>query len=321
MKAIGVNTGTSRLKDLKVLDVPEKPVDKSEVKVAVYSAGLNPQDYRMVEVPDAKKADLVERPNPLIISSEFSGIVTEVGSAVTKFKVGDAVYGRPPLPIFGCLAEYVFIDQKFIAKKPQQINHSQAAILPVTFQTAYMDLVTKAGVKPGQTVLVLGGAGGVGSLAVQIAKDIGARVIATGLTKDMDRIKDLDVDVAVDSQKGELAKISEKVDIIFDTVGVKAQAEAIHLVKDGGCVVSCMVVNTDPSITDNSTITFIPFEFAQANEEALEFANKMVEKGDLDPVYTNEISFNSNDVISEVKDALNAIWNNTKKGRTVVKIK
>lgn len=312
MKAICIKSAEAKLKDIELLEIPETEVGETEVIVEIYSVGLNPADYRMVTEPGP-----VPRQFPFIIGSDFSGVVVKTGNKVKEFKIGDEVYGKPQIPNFGALVERFAIDQEFIIKKPKKISHSQASTIPVTFHTAYMNLVTKANLKPGQTVLILGGAGGVGSTAIQLAKEIGAKVIATGLTKDIPRINEIGADAVIDSQNCELDNITDKVDVMFDTVGLKAQAEAVHLVKDGGTIVSCAVIETDSSISNNKTLNFIQFEFAHGNGTAFELVNEMIEKGIYKPAFEKEVPFTA----AAVEEALNSIWENRKTGRIVVKIK
>lgn len=312
MKALGIRSAQSKLEDIELLDFPIAEPAETEVQIEIHAVGLNPSDYRMTVEPGP-----VPRNFPFIAGSDFSGIVVKTGRSVTNFKVGDEVYGKPQIPNFGTLAQYYNIDQEFIIQKPSKISHSQAATIPVTFQTAYMNLITKAKLQPGQTVLILGGGGGVGSTAIQIAKEIGSRVITTGLTKDMARIQKLHADVAIDIQTESLNAFSEKVDVLFDTVGLNAQKDAIHLVKDNGVIVSCAVLEADSSISDNKTLNFIPFEFAHGNGKTCELANIMIEKGVYSPCFEKEIPFNKEALIQ----ALTSIWTNTKTGRLVVKVK
>lgn len=318
MKALGVNKATSLLEDIEILEVPEKPVGETDVMVEIHSAGINPADWRaIVQYAELSKIEVTPRTYPFILGGDFSGVITKIGEKVQDFKVGDEVYGRLPMLSYGAMAEYVTIDQAYVNYKPASISHSQAATIPIPFDTAYLYLVKRAQLKPGQTILILGGAGGVGSMAVRIAKAIGARVIATGLTKDMPVLRELGVDIAIDSQKNELQQLNEKIDVMYDTVSIKAVQEAIGHMKDGGIVMAMTTDRLPESLTENETLKYHLFEVSTGSRKTLEVANELINSGSLMPVVERDIEFNA----KAMAEAMSELYNNKKTGRFVLKIK
>jgi NADPH:quinone reductase-like Zn-dependent oxidoreductase len=174
----------------------EKPVPIStEVLVRVVAAGINPVDGK------TRRGEGVARwvgPPPFILGWDVCGVVEAMGYGVTRFKEGDMVYGMPRFPrAAGAYAEYVAAPSRQFARIPDGISPSEAAALPLAALTAWQCLVDTANIRTGQTVLVHGAGGGVGHLAVQIAKALGARVLATG-RHDRDALQTRDVDVALD---------------------------------------------------------------------------------------------------------------------------
>lgn len=322
MKALGISHEIDNLSQIEMLDIGIKEPVGSEVLVEVHSVGVNPADYRTLMIrsmgqteEELKKMGMLPRPLPVISGYDFSGIIQSVGPDVKDFKIGDEVYGRPHVPNCGAFCEFYTIDESLVAPKLKSISHSQAATIPIPFQTAYINLITKAHLKKSQSILILGGAGGVGNVAIQIAKEIGARVIATGLSKDVERLLKLDIDGIINIEDDNLDIVDEKFDVMFDTVGLNAQKQALHLIKDGGAVTSCVM--TDPSIVDNKTLVVCPWEFANGDGNMLKLANSLIEKGVYKPVYEKEYPFTADGY----KTALENLWTNKKTGRQVLKLK
>ena len=312
MKALGLKEEAYSLDALTELEVKEPVCGDDQVKVEIHSVGLNPSDYRMTVMPGP-----VPRSFPFMLGSDFAGKVVGIGKNVTKFNIGDDVYGKPQIPNFGTCAEYYVIDEELLCKMPSQISYSQVCTVPVTFQTALMNLQRKADLKKDEYVLVLGGGGGVGSVAVQIAKHLGAHVWATGLSKDIEGIQKLNPEGIINTETDDLSNIPVRFDVLMDTVGLKAQEQVIGLMKDHGRIVSSAVIETDSSISDNKTLDFIQFEFAHGDGSDFELANKLMEEGSYVPSYETEHPFTA----EGLKTALDRIWSNNKKGRQIMKVK
>lgn len=209
-----------------------RPVPKdNEALVRVIAAGVNPADPLIV---NGKYAREFGTHVPLIPGYDIAGIVEKVGPAVTKLKVGDAVYGYPLMG--GGWAEHCVVTENEAAPKPKSFGFSDAAAVPLAALTAWQSLVNTASLTSGQTVLIHGGAGGVGHFAVQIAKARGARVIATASTANQDLLKQLGVDVPIDYTKQKFEEIAKDVDVVLDTVGHDLPARTYPVVKKGGII-------------------------------------------------------------------------------------
>ncbi len=183
---------------LKFEDVPRPEPKEDEALVRVIASGVNPADPLTLS---GKYAREFGTHLPLIPGFEIAGVVEKTGANVAKLKVGDAVYGYPTFG--GGWADYVTVKEWEVAAKPKSLNFVEAAAVPMGALTAWQALVDIAQLHPGQTILIHGGSGGVGSFAVQIAKARGARVIATASTANQDLLKQLGVDLAIDYTKGE----------------------------------------------------------------------------------------------------------------------
>jgi len=177
---------------------------------------------------------------PLIPGYDIAGVVEKTGSSVTKLKVGDAVYGYPTFG--GGWADYVTVREWEVAAKPRSLNFVEAAAIPMGALTAWQALLDVAKLQSGQTILIHGASGGVGSFAVQIAKSHGARVIATASTANQDLLKQLGADLAIDYTKTRFEDVARDVDAVLDPVGKETLARSYGVVKKGGIVMSLVAL-------------------------------------------------------------------------------
>ncbi|KAL2622977.1 hypothetical protein R1flu_003182 [Riccia fluitans] len=224
--------------NLSLGEVPVPELEADQVLIKVKAAALNPVDSKR----RAGKFQKTDSALPTVPCYDCAGVVVKVGSAVTKFKVGDEVYGDTSEfcldgpKQYGTLAQYAAAEEKLLALKPKKLSFSEAASLPLAIETAYQGL-KKAGIKEGDKVFVLGGSGGVGTLAVQLAKQVfkASTVAATASTGKVDFVKSLGADVVIDYKQTKLEELTEKYDVAIDTVG---KGEGPKVVKpDGGLVV------------------------------------------------------------------------------------
>src|SRR5213083_1575690 len=199
---------------LKLEQVPRPEPQEDEALVRVIASGVNPADPLTLSGKYAKEFGTHL---PLIPGYEIAGVVKKTGANIRKLKVGDAVYGYPTFG--GGWADYVNVKEWEVAAKPKSLNFVEAAAVPMGALTAWQSLVDVAKLQPGQTILIHGGSGGVGSFAVQIAKARGARVIATASTANQELLKQLGADVQVDYTKTKFEDVAKDVDAVLDTVG------------------------------------------------------------------------------------------------------
>ena len=225
---------------LKFEEVPRPEPKENEALVRVIASGVNPADPLTLS---GKYAREFGTHLPLIPGYDIAGIIEKTGIKVTKLKVGDAIYGYPTFG--GGWAEYDTVTEGEVAAKPASLSFTEAAAVPMGALTAWQALVDVAKLQPGQTVLIHGGSGGVGSFAIQIAKARGARVIATASTANQDLLKQLGADVAVDYTKTKFEDVARDVDAVLDPVGKETLARSYDVVKKGGIVMS-LVARPDP---------------------------------------------------------------------------
>ena len=225
---------------LKFEEVPRPEPKEDEALVRVIASGVNPADPLTLS---GKYAREFGTRLPLIPGYDIAGIVEKTGPNMTKLKVGDAVYGYPTFG--GGWADYVTVKEWEVAAKPKSLNFVEAASVPMGALTAWQALVDVAKLHAGQTILIHGGSGGVGSFAVQIAKARGARVIATASTANQDLLRQLGADVAVDYSKTRFDDVAKDVDVVLDPVGKETLARSYDVVKKGGIVMS-LVARPDP---------------------------------------------------------------------------
>ena len=226
---------------LNLEQVPRPEPSDDEALVRVIASSVNPADPLTLSGKYAKEFGTHL---PLIPGYDIAGVVEKTGANVTKLKVGNAVYGYPTFG--GGWADYVAVKEWEVAAKPKSLNFVEASAVPMGALTAWQALVDVAKLQPGQTILIHGGSGGVGSFAVQIAKARGARVIATASTANQDLLKKLGADVAVDYTKTKFEDVAKDVDAVLDPVGKETLARSYGVVKKGGIVMS-LVARPDPA--------------------------------------------------------------------------
>lgn len=229
--------GPEVLKEVQV----ERPTPRpNEVLVRVRAAGVNPTDWK-----HRATGGFLGEP-PFVLGWDVSGVVEATGIGVARFKAGDEIFGMLPYPFgHGSHAEYVTAPARAFTHKPAGIDHTQAGALPLVSLTAWQALVETADVRPGQRVLIHAAAGGVGHVAVQIAKARGAHVIATASAGKHAFLRDIGVDEAIDYRETDFTEAVRDVDVVLDTVGGDYSVRSLRVLRPGGIVVSIIPVGTE----------------------------------------------------------------------------
>ena len=266
-------------------EAPMPSISSNEVLVRVVAASVNPVDWK---IRQGYLKEMISYSMPLTLGWDVSGVVTAVGSDVTRFAVGDAVYSRPDIKRNGTYAEYVAILESEVALKPKTISHNEAASLPLAGITAWEALITTAQLSTGQKVLIHAGSGGVGSLAIQLAKSRGAYVIATTSGKNAALVKSLGADEVIDYQTQNFSEILSNIDVVFDTLGGDIQEASWSVLKQGGILVS--IVNPPSEEKAKAQGVRSAFVFIEPNAPILEQLAKLVEQGDLRPIIGAEFA-------------------------------
>ena len=228
---------------LKYEDVPQPEPKQDQLRIHVIAAGVNPVDGMIRSGMFDKEG---YRAFPVILGGDISGVVERVGSNITKFKSGDPVFAYVSLDNSGGYAQYAVVTEREAAPKPKSLTYVEAAAVPIVALTAWQALIDTAKLKAGQTVLIHGGSGGVGSFAIQIAKAHGAKVIATASTANQELLKQLGADVAIDYTKQNFENVAKDVDVVLDSIGKDTLARSYGVVKKGGIIVS-LVARPDPA--------------------------------------------------------------------------
>ncbi|MFD5341665.1 NADP-dependent oxidoreductase [Streptomyces hawaiiensis] len=239
MRAISQDVlgGPEVLKEVEI----ERPVPKpNEVLVRVRAAGVNPTDWK-----HRATGGFLGEP-PFVLGWDVSGVVEAVGIGVVAFAPGDEVFGMLPYPYgHGSHAEYVIAPVRALARKPAGVDHTRAGALPLVSLTAWQALTEHAGLRPGQRVLIHAAAGGVGHVAVQIAKARGAYVIGTASAGKHEFLREIGVDEAVDYRETDFTEAVKDADVVLDTIGGDNSLRSLRVLRPGGVLVSILPGGSD----------------------------------------------------------------------------
>lgn len=268
-------------------DVPVPPVGPRQVGVRVHATAVNPLDYQI------RRGDYAAHvPLPAIIGHDISGVIEEVGSEVTEFRPGDAVYYTPKIfGGWGSYAEQHVADVDLVGRKPENLSHLEAASLTLAGGTVWEAFVMRAQLAVGETILIHGGAGGVGTLAIQVAKAMGARVITTARAEDHTLVRELGADEAIDFTAVDYVEAVAEItrgqgaDVVFDTIGGDTLTRSPLALADFGRVVSLVDIPTPQNLVEawgkNAAYHFV---FTRQNRGKLDALTCLVERGQVKPV-------------------------------------
>ena len=270
---------------LRYEDAPRPSMDDGDVLVRVHAAAINPVDWKIRE--GLMRANLHYR-LPLILGWDVSGVVDAVGPGANGLAVGDEVFARPDIARDGAYAEFMTVRAVELSRKPTSLDHVHAAAVPLAALTAWQALVcapapyTSASVQKGQTVLVHGAAGGVGSFAVQIANLRGAHVIATTSVKNMDFVRDLGADEVINYTSVRFEDVVHDVDAVLDTVGGDTQDRSWSVLAPGGVLVS--IVKPPPEEMARKYGVRAGFLFLQPLASQLDEIARAIDAGQIRPI-------------------------------------
>jgi NADPH:quinone reductase-like Zn-dependent oxidoreductase len=220
---------------LRLAELPEPQVGNEDVLVQVHAASVNPLDAKLRD--GAFKALLPYR-LPFVLGHDVAGTVVKVGSKVKRFKVGDEIYSRPRDHRIGTFAEFIAINEADVALKPMNISMEEAASIPLVALTAWQALVERGKVKPGQKVFIQAGSGGVGLIAIQLAKHLGANVATTTSAKNINLVEDFGADVVVDYNAQDFEKVLSSYDLVLNSQDSRALNKSLAVLKSGGQIIS-----------------------------------------------------------------------------------
>lgn len=234
MKAFTINR-YNKNDQLELVEQAVPAMKANDVLVQVHAAGLNQLDSKL---KSGEFKLLLPYKFPLILGHDVAGIITEVGSKVSRFKVGDEVFARPADFRIGAFAEYIAIDENEVALKPSNITMEQAASLPLVALTVWQAFFEKATLKKGQKVFIQAGSGGVGTIAIQLAKHLGATVATTTSSQNFELVKSLGADVVIDYKTQDFETMLSDYDLVLNSQDDKTLEKSLRILKKDGKVVS-----------------------------------------------------------------------------------
>lgn len=285
MKAVVIEQYGDK-EQLKEMEVPTPEINDNQVLVEMKATSINPIDWKLRE---GYLKQMLPFEFPIILGWDAAGIIRKVGKNVKGFQVGDAIFSRPATTRFGTYAENVVIDEDLLAKKPENISFEEAASVPLAGLTAWQALFDAAKLQEGEKVLIHAGAGGVGSLAIQLAKDKGAYVATTASEKNHTLLKEFGADEVIDYKTTNFEKVLHDYDVVFDTMGGEIQTKSFQVLKRGGRLVT--IVNApDQEKANEYGVTAIPI-WLQPNGKQLEQLGALLEKGKLKAIVGHVFPF------------------------------
>lgn len=319
---------------LELTDVLAPIVKEDEVLVEIHASGLNVLDAK---IKSGEFKMILPYKLPLILGHDVAGVITKVGTQVTRFKVGDEIYARVADFHIGTFAEYIAINEKDVALKPKNITMEEAASIPLVALTAWQALVEKTNLKKGQKVFIQAGSGGVGTIAIQLAKHLGATVATTASEKSFAMLKELGADVLIDYKKEDFESVLKDYDIVLNSQDTKTLEKSLRILRPGGKVISISGPPT-PAFADAigaswiiktvlSLISFgirkkakklaidYSFLFMRADGKQLSEITSLIEAGVITPVLDKVFPF------EQTNDALAYVESGRAKGKVVVKTK
>lgn len=272
--------GNSEVVEINQTSEPNDP-SVGKVLVKVKAAGVNPADWKIRE---GYMQQMIPLQFPSTMGMDFSGIVEKVGESVSDLKPGDEVYGQAGMISggSGAFADIAMADADRIAHKPKKLTHQEAAGLPLVGVSAWQALVENMGLSTGQKILIHGGAGGIGSIAIQLAKQLGAFVATTVRANDMQYVKELGADEIIDYQTQNFDELLHDYDAVYDNVGGETYARSFKILKKGGIIVS-MLEQPNQQLMEQFGVKAI-FQFTQVNRDRL---TKLAQWVDQDNIRVN----------------------------------
>jgi NADPH:quinone reductase-like Zn-dependent oxidoreductase len=295
---------------LQLAEVAEPTVGEGDVLVRVDAASLNQLD---VKIAQGEFKQILPYALPLILGNDFAGTVIRVGAKVRGFKPGDEVYARPSQDRIGAFTERIAVAESDLALKPTSIGLEEAASLPLVALTSWQALVERGNLQPGQKVLIHAGAGGLGSIAIQLAKHLGATVAATTSGSNADFVRELGADVVVDYRTQNFEQLLEGYDLVLDSLGGENLEKSLRILRPGGRAIG-LSGPPDPAFARQAglnpalrmAITGIShgvrgkarklgvtyeFLFMRASGEQLREITRLVDEGSLRPVVSQVLRF------------------------------
>ena len=257
---------------LEFQEIPVPVIQPNQLLIRTQAASFNPLDYKIVR-GDFKAVRKIQF--PIGIGRDVSGIVEKIGKSIKGFKVGDKVFSRIDENLVGTMAEYVVSNEEDVALMPSNLSFNEAASIPLAGLTAYQSLVDVAQLSSQENVLIYAGSGGVGTIAIQLAKHLGAYVTATTSTKNVDMVKKLGTDEVIDYTKENFQEQGKQFDVVYDTLGGEHTLNSFKVLKPGGRVISIAGDLDDITVKQLKLNRFIRFLLSLKVKKVINTASKL----------------------------------------------
>jgi 2-desacetyl-2-hydroxyethyl bacteriochlorophyllide A dehydrogenase len=297
-------------KEVEIADIPKPDLLEDSVLIEVHGASINPVD-NFIRAGYMKEYLPISFPHTM--GYDVSGVIVELGSKVSNFKKGDEVYSRPTGNIAGTIADYTVVNEKEIALKPVNITHEEAASIPLAGLTAWQALTSKGNLQKGQKVLIHAGSGGVGSLAIQMAKQLGAYVASTTSTTNVDMVKKLGADEIIDYKEENFEDALSEYDLVIDMMGGEILEKSFKVLKKGGTLISIKGQDSN-ELAKKYGVHFDSF-FMWPSGDMLNQFNRFISDGVLKPVIDRSYS------IDQIQEAYDYLQTGRVKGKVVIAVK
>ncbi|WP_407269909.1 NADP-dependent oxidoreductase [Radiobacillus sp. PE A8.2] len=311
MRAVVINEYGS--KDVLVeQELPKPEINANQVLVEVHATSINPIDWKLRA---GYLKQMLDWSFPIILGWDVAGKIVEVGSDVKNFEVGDEVFARPDTTAKGTYAEFTTVDQELLAKKPSNLTFEEAASIPLAGLTAWQCLVDNTQVKQGDKVLIQAGAGGVGSLAIQMAKHLGAYVATTASEKNEAYVKELGADVFINYRTQQFEEELSDYDVVIDTMGDEILNKGFQVLKPGGRLVT-IAGQPDPALAEKHQVTASSYWLTPNGKQLAEIGD-LLEKGIVKPQVGSTFGFSA----EQLQKAHELSETHHAKGKIVIKVK
>lgn len=302
--------------NLHLEEVPIPQPEAHEVQIQILYTSVNPVDWKIRE---GMLQGRLPHEFPITLGWDAAGIIKAVGQNVTHLKVGDEVYAycRKPVIHEGTYAEFICFDEEHVALKPKNLSFAQAAAIPLVGLTAWQALFDFGKLKSGETILIQAGAGGVGSLAIALAKNVGAKVYTTASEANHPYVKKLGADVAIDYHKQSFIDAIKRqephgIDMVLECMGGDTLKSSVELLKEGGRLIS-ILGQLNPAVAKEKKITF-HYVFVSPNGEELKQIAALIEQRKIEPPAIEEMT------LEEAAKAQEQIRLGHTRGKIVLKI-
>ncbi|MDZ5470451.1 NADP-dependent oxidoreductase [Bacillus sp. 31A1R] len=312
MKAITINR-YGPLSEMHVHKLPIPDVGENDVLIEVHAAAVNPVD---IAIRNGWLQQRIPHQFPLVLGWDVAGVVKAVGSSVSSLQVGDEVYSYPDLARNGTYADYIAVNHRFVSHKPKNITFEEAASIPLVGTCAFRSLVEVGNIQEGQRVLILGGSGGVGSFAIQLAKSYGTHVVTTTSTKNIEFVKQLGADEVIDYTNTELSSYGGLFDIVFDAADRKPFEQSFDLVKKGGKIISVATFPNEEDLRRAAEKEIsVQFLISNPSTDILPKISSLIESNKIKPVIGSVFSMDEAQKAHELSETNHA------RGKIVLKMK